>query len=67
MIIKIEKTRNPKQVTITFLSEANSILQELELSEKNYLRVQFSNFTEKDISKYNELSEKIKINIQAIL
>ena len=66
-LIKIEKTRNPKQVTITFLSEANSILQELELSEKNYLRVQFSNFTEKDISKYNELSEKIKINIQAIL
>ena len=49
------------------MSEANSILQELELSEKNYLRVQFSNFTEKDISKYNELSEKIKINIQAIL
>jgi len=66
-LLKIEKTRNPKQVTISLFEDTESILTELEVAEKNYQKALFSNFTKEEIDKYNELSNKIKNTIQSIL
>ena len=66
-LIKIEMERSPKQISILFLEESDAILNELETAEKNYDQIQFANFTEEELLLYNDLSQKIKTNIQTIL
>ncbi len=66
-LLKIEKTRTPKQVTILLQEDADIILKDLETAEKNYLQAQFADFTEEEQRKYDELSEKIKNNLKNIL
>ena len=66
-LLKIEKTRNPKQVTIHLQEDANIILKDLETAEQNYLQAQFADFTEEERHIYHELSDRIKNNIKSIL
>lgn len=66
-LIKIESERNPKQITISFSTDSNPILKDLELAEQNYKQILFADFTEEEIVQYKNLSEKMKCNVTKIL
>lgn len=65
-LIKLDRIKSPKQVSVSYLEESTSILNELEYAEKNFIQAQFANFTDEEKEKYQELSDKIKNNIQSI-
>lgn len=65
-LIKIEAERNPKQITISFSTDSDSILKDLELAEQNYEQLQFADFTEEEIVQYKKLTKKMKYNMTKI-
>ena len=66
-IVKVKKMRGKEQLNITFLPDATPILTELSYAKRNFKQAMFAGFTEEELKQYEELSEKIKINMQKIL
>lgn len=66
-LIKIEDIRAPKQLVITLLPDADSILSDLSLVQTDFDQTRFAKFTEEELIQYAQLSDKIKENIQHIL
>ena len=60
---KDRKTR----VTVTILPAADAIMRELALAQRDYDEATFAGFTEEELTRYADLSEKIKENTKRIL
>lgn len=66
-LIKIKRKRKPKGIIVSFLEDADVILPEIALSEHNYQKAMFQDFTEEEIMLYQKLDEKKKANIRKVL
>lgn len=66
-IVKVVTLRKKEEIKITFLPEADSVLEELDMIQKNYNQAKYAGFTEAEVAEYERLEEKIKQNIQKIL
>ena len=66
-LIKIKRTRKPKQIMVLFSEDARPILEELKLADDNYIQAQFSDFTDEELMQYTYLFDKQKNNIRRIL
>ena len=55
------------RITVTILPAADAVMKELEMAQRDYDAARFSGFTEEELIKYAELSEKIKENTKNIL
>ena len=60
------KDRKTK-VTVTILPTAEAVMKELALAQRDYDEARFAGFTEEELIKYADLSEKIKENTKRIL
>lgn len=60
------KDRKTK-VTVTILPTAEAVMKELALAQRDYDEARFVGFTEEELIKYADLSEKIKENTKRIL
>lgn len=56
-----------KQLYVTFLAEAASVLEDLAEAQMDYDQARLSGFTQEELLSYASLSEKIKTNIQRVL
>lgn len=65
--IKLEELRSPKQLIITLLPESDDIISDLAVVQSDYDQTRFSGFTEDELVRYAQLSEKIKENILRVL
>lgn len=63
-LIMIEDSRSPRQLLITLLSAADTILADLSVVQNDFDQTRFSEFTEEELIQYAQLSDKIKDNIQ---
>lgn len=63
---RIPKHRR-RQMKVTLLPEANSILADLAAAQNDYDHARFAGFSEEELIQYAHLSEKIKENIQNVL
>ena len=52
---------------MTILPTADAVMKELEMAQRDYDAARFAGFTEEELIKYAELSEKIKENTKNIL
>ena len=66
-LIKIKRTRKPKQTIISLLPSTDSILKELAEAENNYEQARFADFSEEEIIQYKYLSQKMKNSMQKII
>ena len=66
-LIKIKRTRKPKQTINSLLPSTDSILKELAEAENNYEQARFADFSEEEIIQYKYLSQKMKNSMQKIL
>ena len=55
------------RITVTILPAADAVMKELEMAQRDYDAARFAGFTEEELIKYAELSEKIKENTKNIL
>lgn len=55
------------RIAATILPAADAVMKELEMAQRDYDAARFSGFTEEELIKYAELSEKIKENTKNIL
>ena len=55
------------RITVTILPAADAVMKELEMAQRDYDAARFTGFTEEELIKYAELSEKIKENTKNIL
>ena len=60
------KDRKTK-ITVTILPTAEAVMKELALAQRDYDEARFVGFTEEELIKYADLSEKIKENTKRIL
>ncbi len=60
------KDRKTK-IVATILPAADAVMKELELAQRDYDEARFTGFTEEELIKYADLSEKIKENTRRIL
>ena len=60
----IEDSRSPRQLLITLLSAADTIIADLSVVQNDFDQTRFSEFTEEELIQYAQLSDKIKDNIQ---
>lgn len=63
---KNSRTRS-KQLNITLLPAAESIMSDLAAAQNDYDRARFDGFSEEELVQYAQLSAKIKGNIQKVL
>ena len=63
-LIMIEDSRSPRQLLITLLSTADTIIADLSVVQNDFDQTRFSEFTEEELIQYAQLSDKIKDNIQ---
>lgn len=63
---RVSKPRR-RQMKITLLPEADSILADLAAAQNDYDHARFAGFSEEELIQYAHLSEKIKENIQNVL
>ena len=70
-LISISDTKDPetkeKQLELTFLPEAEIVLEELSQAEQECERARLAGFSPEELEEYRRLSEKIKCNIQNVL
>lgn len=70
-LIKIEETRAAdlaeKRLSISFTSEAEPVLADLNAAQSDYEKARFSGFSGEELAQYHALSGKIKRNIQDVL
>ena len=55
------------RIAVTILPAADAVLKELEMAQRDYDAARFAGFTEEELIKYADLSEKIKENTKNIL
>ena len=55
------------RIAATILPAADAIMKELKMAQRDYDAARFAGFTEEELIKYTELSEKIKENTKNIL
>ena len=55
------------RIAVTILPAADAVMKELEMAQRDYDAARFAGFTEEELIKYAELSEKIKENTKNIL
>ena len=55
------------RITVTILPAADAVMKELEMAQRDYDAARFAGFTEEELIKYADLSEKIKENTKNIL
>lgn len=55
------------RIAVTILPAADAVMKELEMAQRDYDAAKFAGFTEEELIKYAELSEKIKENTKNIL
>lgn len=55
------------RIGVTILPAADAVMKELEMAQRDYDAARFAGFTEEELIKYAELSEKIKENTKNIL
>ena len=55
------------RIVVTILPAADAVMKELEMAQRDYDAARFAGFTEEELIKYAELSEKIKENTKNIL
>ena len=55
------------RIAVTILPAADAIMKELEMAQRDYDAARFTGFTEEELIKYADLSEKIKENTKNIL
>ena len=55
------------RIAVTILPAADAVMKELEMAQRDYDAARFTGFTEEELIKYAELSEKIKENTKNIL
>ena len=55
------------RIAATILPAADAVMKELEMAQRDYDAARFAGFTEEELIKYAELSEKIKENTKNIL
>ena len=55
------------RITVTILPAADAVMKELEMAQRDYDAARFTGFTEEELIKYADLSEKIKENTKNIL
>ena len=60
---KDRKTR----IAVTILPAADAIMKELALAQRDYDEARFAGFTEEELIRYGDLSEKIKENTKRVL
>lgn len=60
--VKIKKKRGQEKLEIVFLPDAEKLIAELKLAEKNFEIARFAEFTESEMEEYNRLSSIIKEN-----
>lgn len=69
--VKVEEIRAKKeterQIRVTILPAADSLLEDLAVAEKDYNQARFAGFEEAEWKQYTQMSERIKENIQQIL
>lgn len=61
------ESRKTKRMKITFLPEAEPILQELRQAESEEAELRFSGFTDEERELYQKLTDKMNYNMQKIL
>lgn len=66
-IVQVTKKRGYDLLQIKFLQESVSILEELNMVQEKYDQARFAGFTEEERKQYEQLSERMKQNIQKIL
>lgn len=66
-IVHVTKKRGYDLLQIKFLQESVSILEELNMVQEKYDQARFAGFTEEERKQYEQLSERMKQNIQKIL
>ncbi len=55
------------RIAVTILPAADAIMKELKMAQRDYDAARFAGFTEEELIKYADLSEKIKENTRRIL
>lgn len=55
------------RIAVTILPAADAVMKELEMAQRDYDAAKFAGFTEEELIKYADLSEKIKENTKNIL
>ena len=55
------------RIAVTIFPAADAVMKELEMAQRDYDAARFAGFTEEELIKYAELSEKIKENTKNIL
>ena len=55
------------RIAVTILPAADAVMKELEMAQRDYDAARFAGFTEEELIKYADLSEKIKENTKNIL
>ncbi len=55
------------RIAVTILPAADAVMKELEMAQRDYDAARFTGFTEEELIKYADLSEKIKENTKNIL
>lgn len=55
------------RIAVTILPAADAVMKELKMAQRDYDAARFAGFTEEELIKYAELSEKIKENTKNIL
>ncbi len=56
-----------EKIVVTILPAADSVMRELALAQRDYDEARFAGFTEEELIKYADLSEKVKENTQRVL
>ena len=70
---KMAETTEPKRrergerIAVTILPAADAVMKELALAQRDYDEARFAGFTEEELIKYADLSEKIKENTRRVL
>ena len=55
------------RIAVTILPAADAVMKELEMAQRDYDEARFAGFTEEELIRYADLSEKIKENARRIL
>ena len=55
------------KISVTILPAADAVMKELELAQRDYDETRFAGFTEEELIKYADLSQKIKENTRRVL
>ena len=66
-IAETKRKERGGRIAVTILPAAAAVMKELEMAQRDYDAARFAGFTEEELIKYADLSEKIKENTKNIL